>query len=45
MHVFIHPVSLCLLVGAFNPFTFKVGIEMYEPITFFLIVWGLFYVL
>ena len=31
--------------GAFNPFTFKVGIEMYEPITFFLIVWGLFYVL
>ena len=25
----IHSVSLCLLVGAFNPFTFKVIIDMY----------------
>ena len=24
-HVFIHSVSLCLLVAAFNPFTFKVA--------------------
>ena len=28
-HVFIHPVSLCLLVGALNPLTFKVIIDMY----------------
>ena len=41
-HVFIHSVSLCLLVGAFNPFIFKVMIDMYDPITVFLIVLGLF---
>ena len=41
-HVFIYPASLCLLVGAFNPFTFKVIIDMYDPISIFLIVWGLF---
>ena len=40
--VFIHPASLCLLVGAFNPFTFKVVISMYDPITVSLVVWGLF---
>ena len=34
----IHSASLCLLVGAFNPFTIKVVIDMYVPITFFLIV-------
>ena len=34
--------SLCLLLGAFNPFTFKVIIDMYDPITIFLIVLGLF---
>ena len=33
IHVFICPASLCLLVGAFNPFTFKVIIDMYKPIT------------
>ena len=33
--------SLCLLVGAFNPFTFKVIIDEYDPITIFLIVLGL----
>ena len=38
----IHPASLCLLVGAFNPFTVKVIIDMYDPITIFLIVLGLF---
>ena len=32
----------CLLVGAFNPFTFKVIIDMHDPITTFFIVWGLF---
>ena len=32
-HVFIHPASLCLLVGTFNPFTLKVIIDMYDPIT------------
>ena len=40
-HVFIHPASLCLLVGAFNLFTFKVFIDMYDPSTIFLIVLGL----
>ena len=38
----IHSASLCLLVGAFNPFTFKVIIDIYVPIAFFLIVWGWF---
>ena len=42
IHVFIHPASLYLLIGAFNPFTFKVIVNMYDPITVFLIVWGLF---
>ena len=32
--------NLCLLVGAFNPFTFKVIIDIYVPIAIFLIVWG-----
>ena len=40
----IHPFSLCLLVDAFNLFTFKVIIDMYDPITIFLIVLGLFFV-
>ena len=34
----IHSASLCLLVGAFNPFTFKVIIDIYVPIAIFLIV-------
>ena len=38
----IHSASLYLLVGAFNPFTFKVIIDMYVPMTIFLIVLGLF---
>ena len=38
----IHSASLCLLVGGFNPFTFKVIFDMYVPITIFLIVLGLF---
>ena len=29
---FIHSASLCLLVGAFTPFTFKVIIDIYVPI-------------
>ena len=40
--LFIHLVSLCLLVGAFNPFTFKVIINIYVPTSIFLIVLGLF---
>ena len=32
--------SLCLLVGVFNPSTFKVVIDIYVPIAIFLIVWG-----
>ena len=39
---FIHSSSLCHLVGAFNPFTFKVIISMYVPVTIFLILLGLF---
>ena len=39
----IHSASLCLLVGAFNPFIFKVIINMYVPITIFLIVLGLLF--
>ena len=39
----IHLASLCLLVGSFNPFTFKVIIDIYVPIVIFLIVWGWFY--
>ena len=39
---FIHSIILCLLVGAFNPFTFKVIIDIYVPIAIFLIVWGWF---
>ena len=38
----IHSASLYLLVGAFNPFTFKVIIDIYVPIAIFLIVWGWF---
>ena len=44
MHVFIHPAGLCLLAGAFNTFTFKVIIDMYDPITIFLIASGLYFV-
>ena len=42
MHVFLQSVSLYLLVGAFNPFTCKLIIDMYDPITIFLIVSGVF---
>ena len=38
----IHSASLCLLVGAFNPFTFKVTIYISVPVAIFLIVWGWF---
>ena len=38
----IHSAILCLLVGAFNPFTFKVIIDIYVPVAIFLIVWGWF---
>ena len=41
-HFFSQPASLCLLVGAFNALIFKVIIDMYGPITVFLIVLGLF---
>ena len=41
--IFICPASLCiLLVGAFNLFTFKVIISIYDPITIFLIILALF---
>ena len=38
----IRSASLCLFIGAFKPFTFKVIIDIYVPITIFLIVWGWF---
>ena len=34
--------SLSFLVGAFNTSTFKVIMNMYDPIIFFLVVWDLF---
>ena len=40
--VFLTHLAACLLVGAFNPFTFKVIIDMYVPIPIFLNVLGLF---
>ena len=40
--IFIHPASLCLLVGVLNLLTFKAVTDMYDPITIFLIVLGLF---
>jgi len=36
----IHSASLYLLVGAFNPFTFKAIIDIDVPVAIFLIVWG-----
>ena len=38
----IHLAGLCLLVGAFNPFTFKIIIDIYVSIGIFLIDWGWF---
>ena len=38
----IHSASLCLLVGAFNPFSFKVIIDMYVPVPIFLIFFSWF---
>ena len=40
----INAASLCVLVGAFNPFTFKVIINMSDPIIILLIVLSLFFV-
>ena len=36
----IHSASLCLLVGAFNPFMFKVIIDKYDPVAIYFIVLG-----
>ena len=36
----IHSASLCLLIGAFNPFTFKVIIDEYDPIAIYFVVLG-----
>ena len=38
----VHPAGMCLLVGVFNPFTFKVIMDIYNPITVYVIIWGLF---
>ena len=37
--VFVSIQPVCLLVGAFNPFTFEVIIVIYVPIAIFLIIW------
>ena len=42
MHIFSSTHPVCLLVGVFNPFTFKLIINMYDPIAVFFIVWDLF---
>ena len=39
----IHSASLCLLVKAFNPFTFKIITDIYVPIAILLIVWVWFW--
>ena len=39
---YIHSISLCLLIGTFNPFTCKVIIDMYVPMAPFSIVFSLF---
>ena len=40
--LFLYPFSsLCLLVGAFNPFTFKVIIDKYGPVAIYFVVLGL----
>ena len=36
----IHSASLCLLIGAFNPFRFMVIIDMYDPVAIYFIVLG-----
>ena len=37
----IFTISLCLLVGASNPFTFKVIIDKYDPVAIYFVVLGL----
>ena len=41
-HMFSPAQRTVFVVGAFNPLTFKVIIDMYDPLTIFLIVLGLF---
>ena len=38
----IHSASLCPLLGVFSPFTFKVIIDKYDPVTTYIVVWGSF---
>ena len=33
--------SLCLFIGAFNPFTFKVIIDNYDPVAIYFVLLGL----
>ena len=44
MHMFSSAQPICLLFSAFNLLTVKVIINMYDPITIFLIVLGLVFV-
>ena len=37
--MFLYPFSqFCLLLGAFNPFSFKVIIDKYDPVAIYLII-------
>ena len=38
--IFVSVQPVCVFIGAFKPFTFKVIIDIYVPIVIFLIVWG-----
>ena len=42
MYMFSSAHPFCIFLGAFNPFTFEVIIDMYDPIPILLIVLGLF---
>ena len=39
----IHSASICLCIGAFNPFMFKVIIDKYDPLPFIILFWVCFY--
>ena len=38
--VFVSIQPVCLLIGAFNPFTFKVIFEKYGPVAIYFVVLG-----
>ena len=44
MHIFSSTQPVYAMLGACDPFPFKVVVNMCDPITVFLFVWGLFFV-